>query len=111
MNEENRVFVEPLNAGHRMDLGIALGLRAAINILHERRDTFEKLPGFNTAIALIEAVEADMRADVAGKNFRAVAAAGLDVQTHIVGLIGKGRIYAEPMDLAQMADFAGELAK
>ena len=98
--------IEPLNNDHRRDLGIALGLAAALNYLRDRTEPFERLPGYNTAIALIEMLEAQHRAHVAGMNFRAAAAAGIDIRCHMIGLKGRGEIYADPMDLEQRAEFA-----
>lgn len=98
--------IEPLNNEHRMDLGIALGIAGAANLLRSMRHVYEKLPGYNTAIACLEAVEAAHRAEMAGMNFRAAVAAGVDISTHMVGLRGKGEIFAEPMDSVQTASFA-----
>ena len=102
------MIIQPLNDEHRRDLGIALGLAAAINYLRGEREPFERLPGYNTAIALIEKLEAQQRACVAGHNFRAAMAAGVDIRTNMVGLRGRGEIYAEPMDLEELAQFAAE---
>lgn len=102
-----RAYIEPLNNDHRLELGMALGLAAAANFLRDKSaNGFEKLPGFNTALAMIEAIEAQHRAETAGKNIRAAAAAGYDISTHMVGLIGRAKIFVEPMDLEQRAEFA-----
>jgi hypothetical protein len=105
MSEDDLLYVDPLNDEHRVDIGIAMGLAAAINTLQGGSATFEKLPGFNTAIALLQAVEAQHRAQIAGMNFRAAAKAGHDLSTTMVGLIGRGRIYVKPMDLKELAHF------
>ena len=97
--------IEPLNNEHRQGIGISLGLAAAINYLRERAEPFEKLPGYNTAVAIISELECRQRAEMAGMNFRAAAAAGIDIRTHMVGLRGRGEIFAEPMDLEQLAEF------
>lgn len=108
MSDPEIIYVAPLNEQHVQSIGISLGLSAALNMLMNERQTFEKLPGFNTAIALVQQIEAMQRAEVAGANFRAAAAAGYDVRTHIVGLIGRGKIYVQPMDLEQLAEFSAE---
>ncbi len=105
MSTESKT-IPPLNDDHRREIGIALGLAAARNYLDASREAFEKLPGFNTAVALIETVEASHRAQVAGMNFRAAAAAGVDIRTHMVGLRGRGEIFVQPMDLAELGEFA-----
>jgi hypothetical protein len=105
---EPHTYVEPLNNEHRLNIGIAIGLTAAIRTLHKDAEKFGRLPGFNTAIALIEAIEAQHRAETIGSNIRAAAKAGYDISTHMVGMIGKGKIFVEPMDLEQLADFVPE---
>jgi hypothetical protein len=107
MEMSERVYIEPLNEDHRLELGMALGISAAANFLRAKSENgFERLPGFNTALALVEAIEAQHRAEIAGKNIRAAAAAGYDISTHIVGLVGRAKIFVEPMDLEQLAEFA-----
>jgi hypothetical protein len=98
--------IKPLNSDHVRNIGISMGLTAAMNYLADRAEVFEKLPGYNSARALIQELEAQQRAHVAGMNFRAAAAAGVDISTHMIGLIGPGKIYAEPMDVEQLAEFA-----
>jgi len=100
--------IKPLNSDHVMNIGIAMGLTAAVNYLNDKADVFEKLPRYNTARAVVQELEARQRAEVAGLNFRAAVAAGVDISTHMVGLIGRGKIYAEPMDLAQLAEFSAD---
>ena len=97
--------IAPLNDEHKQGLGISLGLAAALNYLRDRAEPFEKLPGFNTAIVIVQELEARQRAEMAGLNFRAAVVAGIDIRTHMIGLRGRGEIYAEPMDLEQMAEF------
>lgn len=99
------MHIEPLNSGHVRDIGIALGLAAALNYLRDREEVFGKLPGYNTAIAVVQEIEARQRAEVAGYNFRAAMRAGVDISTHMIGLVGRGKIFAEPMDLEQLAEF------
>lgn len=105
------ITIKPLNDDHRLNIGISLGLSAAINYLNANKEPFEKLPGFNTALALVETLEAQQRAQIAGQNFRAAAAAGFDVRTHMVGLKGRGEIYVKPMDLAERAEFTADADK
>lgn len=100
------IKIKPLNDQHKQDIGIALGLSAAINYLRKRRESFERLPGYNTALTLVEELEAQQRAEVAGLNFRAAVAAGIDIQTHMIGMVGRGEIYAEQMDLVDQAAFS-----
>lgn len=102
--------IQPLNDQHKKSIGIALGLSFAIRQLRERRADFERLPGYNTAVAIVEEVEAQFRAEVAGLNFRAAAAAGVDIQTNMIGMRGAGEIFAEPMDIDQLAEFSAGLA-
>lgn len=97
--------IEPLNERHRTDIGIALGLAASRNILNSGLEKYGKLPGYNTAIACIKAIEAEHRAQVTGSNIRAAAKAGVDINTHFVGMRGRGEIFTEPMDLVGQADF------
>ncbi len=106
------IDIKPLNSEHVLGIGVAMGLATAVNYLTDRAEVFEKLPGYNSARALIQELEAQQRAQVAGLNFRAAAAAGVDISTHMIGLVGRGKIYAEPMDLEQLAEFspAGEAA-
>lgn len=103
---EDVIYIEPLNNSHRLNIGIALGLSAAIRTLEEDAEKFGRLPGFNTAIALVQSIEARHRAEVAGSNIRAAAKAGYDVATHMVGMIGAGKIFVKPMDLTELAEFS-----
>lgn len=106
MDSDNLIYIEPLNHEHRMNIGIALGLSHALRVLRDADPFVARLPGFNTAVALLEAVEAQHRAQTAGFNLRAAEAAGYNLATHKVGLIGAGRIFVEPMDLEELAQFA-----
>ncbi len=105
---DQQISIPPLNDDHRREIGIALGLTAAVNVLREGQADHQRLPGFNTALALIEAIEATHRAHVAGLNFRAAAKAGVNITDHMIGMVGRGKIYADPMDLTQRAEFGAE---
>lgn len=102
--------IEPLNNDHRLDLGVAIGLSAVLGELRDKSEFFERLSGFNAAIAIVEAFEAHHRAFVAGLNLRAAAAAGIDLQTHSVGMMGRGVIFAELADIEHRARFAADAA-
>lgn len=103
--------IPPLNEDHKLSIGIALGLSAALRTMEARRPDFERLPGFSTAVLVVQEIEAQHRAEVAGLNFRAAAAAGVDIASHMVGLRGRGEIYADEMDLVQRSQFAGTKAE
>lgn len=106
MKDDTGVTIPPLNDEHRLNIGISLGLSAALNYLDQADDTLRRQPGFNSARALIESVEARHRANVAGANMRAAIAAGYDLATHMIGMKGRGVIYVQPMDLEELAEFA-----
>ena len=108
MSDQDVTIIEPLNNRHRIELGIAVGFGAAIQAMEKKRDTFGKLPGFNSAMAVLTELEARHRCDVSGSNMRAAIRAGFDIQTHYVGMFGAGKLYVKPMDLTELAEFAGE---
>ena len=91
---------------HSRMLGTTIGVINCIEKLKEDRDKFGKLPGYETAIALLEGIGGEYRGSLASMNFRLAAKHGHDISTASIGVSGAGEITVEPFDLAEMAEQA-----
>lgn len=99
----SEITIKITDPKHSRMLGTTMGVINCVERLKEDRDKFGKLPGYETAIALLEGISGEYRGSLASMNFRLAAKHGHDISTAGIGVNSNGEVTVEPFDLVEQA--------
>lgn len=94
---------------HQRLLDRMMGIALVHEALEDRIEDFGKMPGYNSAMLLIQGILAEFRVEMASKDLRLAANNGVDIGTHLVRYEGGDEILIDPMDGTGAEDAPGEL--
>ena len=95
---DGTVKVRITESAHLTLVGEFFGAAVSLELLKENESKFGKLPGYHSAIALIEGRVADLKVKAYVKNMRLAAKAGVDLQTMTVRLLDLDTVTCVPID-------------
>lgn len=93
MTEKTKVLIEDIK--DRLAFFRVVGLEDALIALNKEA-SFDKLPGYNAAKSVIEALLGDYRVTMYARNVRICAKAGVDMSEYAVGTCNGEYIFLEP---------------
>lgn len=85
---------------HRVAVGRFYGAAMVMDALTKAGKQFDKLPGFNAAVAVAERELAEVKLSLHGMNIRAAAKAGVDLATWRADSLDGDSVICQPIDLS-----------